>query len=328
MAYFSFNRLPLFSSDIVMDSGMNHSKEKDTIVLIHPFTAMWEAPTLFRCTKPLEEQIEYVRQHNIKKATVVAENIEFLRQCPSLEYLHIIPSDTVSTFDYSPLYDLPNVRYLICVTVFGDPKRVHTSIDYSRLPKLEFLSIEGKGHLNYQTPEHLKVLAMGPVQPAEDNLKNVIQSKDLQALILCQVKMSSLDGIENAPQLKRVDLSYNRKLTDISALAKVKDSLTYLDIETCGNIKDYSVLHELHNLECLRLGSNVVLPDLSFLKNMPKLKLLWFLGTSQDGDVSVCDNLPGVYFQNRRHYNRKSEQYKKACIAIEKTLDSDRFLRV
>ena len=111
MAYFSFNNLPLFSSDIVM-SKLDHSKEKDTIVLIHPFTAMWEAPILPRCTKPLEEQIEYIRQHNIKKAIVVAENIEFLRQCPSLEYLKIIPSDTVSTFDYSPLYDLPNINML------------------------------------------------------------------------------------------------------------------------------------------------------------------------------------------------------------------------
>ena len=87
---------------------------------------------------------------------------------------------------------------------------------------------------------------------------------------------------------------------------------------------DYSVLYELHNLECLRLESNVVLSDLSFLKNMPKMKLLCFLRISQDGDVSFCDDFSGVYFYNQRHYNRKSEQYKKACVAIEKTIDTKR----
>ena len=67
------------------------------------------------------------------------------------------------------------------------------------------------------------MLVTSPVQPAEDNLKNVIRSKDLKALILCKAKMNSLDGIENAPQLKSVNLFCNRKQADISALAKAKD---------------------------------------------------------------------------------------------------------
>lgn len=327
MPFFSFNQFPLFSSDIVF-FNIDHAEEKDAIVLVHPLTSMWLSPIVFRCTKPIEEQIDYIRENNIKKAFVVAEDISFLRQCPSLEYLQIIPSNTAKAFDYSPLYDLPNVRFLNCTTVFGERGEKHATIDYSRLPNLEYISVEEKGHLNYNSLKKLKVLSMGAKHPGRDELQGIFQSECLQAIILCQTRVCSLNGIENAPQIKRVSLSYNRKLTDISALEKVKDSLIYLDIEACGGIKDYSVLHKLHNLEYLSLGANIVLPDLSFLKGMPNLKVFWFLGNTQDGDVSMCDNIPKPYFRNHRHYNRNNEAYRKLPFPDDEALRTGAFLRV
>ena len=59
--------------------------------------------------------------------------------------------------------------------------------------------------------------------------------------------------------------NYNEDMIgeDISALASVASTLKYLDIQTCGKIKDFSVIESLENLEVLYLyGSNSV-PDLN-----------------------------------------------------------------
>lgn len=47
---------------------------------------------------------------------------------------------------------------------------------------------------------------------------------DLLSLDICQSKLHSLHGIENAKKLKNMVLSYNRSLEDISALSAVRDT--------------------------------------------------------------------------------------------------------
>ena len=108
-----------------------------------------------------------------------------------------------------------------------------------------------------------------------------------------------------------MELSYNRRLTDISALLEIKDSLIWLDIENCGKIKDFSVLSELHNIQLLRLQGSNVLPNLDFIKNMPNLKFLVLKMNVSDGDLSRCENIPYVVITNRKHFTHKSQNFSK-----------------
>ena len=92
---------------------------EDQIVVIDPPNVIWEAPVVPRSRKTLDEHIKYIRDNNIKKALVIAEDIAFLRQCPSLEELQVIPPYSAAAFDYSPLYDMPNLKKLNCKTIYG-----------------------------------------------------------------------------------------------------------------------------------------------------------------------------------------------------------------
>lgn len=58
----------------------------------------------------------------------------------------------------------------------------------------------------------------------------------------------------------------------------------------------------------LRLDGGQTLPDLSFLRNMPKLRIFTFSMTVEDGDLRPCLDVPYVYCSKiKRHYNLKGK---------------------
>ena len=283
----------------------------DYLVIINPPDVLWESPVVPRPRKTLEEHILYIQENQIKKALVIAEDISFLRQCPSLEYLRIIPPYSATTFDYSPLYDMPNLKQLNCQTIYGPKDSLSTDIDYSQISGLEQLHLCGKkGHHNLEAVQGLQTLSFAQGQPSSKTLTDL----DVTSLIdldLCQSPIRTLAGLENAKFLSKLGLSYCRQLEDISALSSISDSLTFLDIESCGKIRDFSVLAELHNLEHLRLYGSNSLPNLSFLQNMPKLKTFTFTMNVLDGDLNLCMNIPYASCRNKKHYNLKDSDLPK-----------------
>jgi len=287
-------------------------KTKDALVICNPYDALGFAPAYLRSTRSLEEHINYVQKNNIKKAMVVAENISFLRQCPSLEYLYIIPAFTAKEFDYSPLYDMPQIQWLQCDMLYGMDLEYCTHIDYSKIQGLESLFVCGsKGHENVKNVKGIKTLFLSEGQPAASNLEDAFEGSKLEKLSICQSPIRTLDGLEKAKKLRRLSLAHNRRLESISALTNVKDTLVSLDIESCGKIKDFSVLSELHNLENLRLIGTNVLPDLNFVQSMPNLNSIIFTMKVANGDISVCKGIEYVAFQERRHYSHKKSDFSK-----------------
>ena len=101
MKFFSFNQLPLFTEDFFFFNL--DSCDRDAIVIFNPMDAMIVSPVFLRSKKSLNEHIEYICNNDIKKAIIVADNIEFIKQCPSLEYIQIFPAISANEFDYSPL---------------------------------------------------------------------------------------------------------------------------------------------------------------------------------------------------------------------------------
>lgn len=287
-------------------------KERDAIVILNPSTVTWEAPLLARSRKSLAEHVQYIQEKQINKAVIVAENIEFVRQCPSLEYLWIIPAWEAEAFDYSPLYDLPNLHWLDCQMVYGPRDNRIANFDFSRLYAIETLHIRGKkGNQNLNKLHGLKDVSLSEGQPASKDLSDFLIMDDLMSLDICQSKLRSLHGIENAKKLKTMVLSYNRSLEDISALSAVRDTLTVLSIESCGKVRDFSVLNNLHKLEHLNLNGSNELPNLEFLRKMPNLKTFVFSMNVQDGDLTLCKSIPYASCKNKKHYNLKDKDLPK-----------------
>lgn len=304
---FTFNQLPLWTDDFFF-----FQPQGEELVICNPQTAVCHSPVFLRSRKTLEEHIQLVQDRKLKKATIVAEDIHFLVHCPSLEELSVIPSFDAHDFDFSPLYDMPNLHKLCCETSYGPYQDRVSDVDYSRIIGLTELSVSGpKGHKNVHLVKGLKSLYLGDKQPVGKTLVGAFDGTALEDLSCVSSTISTLEGIGDAKNLRKLLLAFNYRLRDISDLLSVKDSLTSLEIENCGKIKDFSVLAHLHKLEKLRLlGSNEI-ADFSFVQNMPNLQEFVCTMKSVSGDVSMCLPIPYVHIQNRRHYNYKDEDFQK-----------------
>lgn len=286
--------------------------EEGALVICNPMEAFCRAPTVLHSRKTLEEHIHLIQSRKLTKALVVAEDIGFLRQCPSLEAVWVVPSSTKRTFDFSPLYDLPNLRWLHCETVFGPKDSYWAEVDYSRLSNLETLQAVGpRGHKNIRMLKAVKSLSLAEGLPAGDSLEDLLPYGSLEELTICQAPIRSLSGLHHAVGLKHLGLICNRRLEDISQLSGVAGSLQSLTVDTCGKIKDFSVLSCLEKLDTLVLQGSNALPNLDFLKRMPNLQSFVCKMNVLNGDLSLCLSIPNVSIQNRKHYNYKNRDFSK-----------------
>lgn len=222
-----------------------------------------------------------INHYKIEKACVIAENIEFLLQCPSLKYLEIIPAKTVPD-----------------------------NFDYSKIKTLKSVCASGEGHLNLKnlfSVEHLELSYM-----KMSDLNDMECNKSLKRLDILKTGIKSLQNIDEFKQLQCLSLSYERRLKDMSCLVDVSASLRNLSIENCPQIEDFSFLDSLSNLEYLRLHGNNKIPDVEFLKRMPKLKTFMFSMEVEDGNLEPCLKVPYVWCgKGKKYYNLKDKDLPK-----------------
>lgn len=286
----------------------------DTILIRHPnnATADFKDPLskIANDIPSIEEYIEYINANKIERANIIANDISFLIKCPTLKYLGISPSDkSVEEFDYSPLYDMPEIKELSCQTKYGKNYAYTASVDYTKIRGLEFLRIgKSDGNLNFEKVQSLKTLVSREYHG--NDLYGLFSSPVLDTLEISVSKIKTLNGIQQSHRMQCLYLHYSYSLSDIDALYHAKDSLRSLCIENCAKIKDFSVLGELHNLERLILVGSNCLPNLNFIKALPKLSTFCFSFKVEDGDLSPCLSLPYVYCsKNYKHYNFKDKHF-------------------
>ena len=279
----------------------------NAIVIRNPTNCDCSSPKLAFSNKSLDEHIDYIKKHNIKKAVIIAEDISFITECQTLEMIKIIPAKTAqSMFNYSPLYKMKNISFLDCPTVDEcSGKKLSTVIDCSRIHGLRELWVRDEGMQNFYHLESLEILHILNRKKVL-NLEKISTNTNLTKLCCMFCGFHSLSGIENLHKLQCLELSYCRSLYDISGLSEISDVLLTLDIENCPKITDFSVLTTLENLEILSLFGTNELPNLSFLENTKKIKIFCFSINVGDGNLSPCLKLPYVYCKkNRKHYNLK-----------------------
>lgn len=282
----------------------------DAIVIKYPHNIPCFSPYKKGSLRSLQEQIDFINGCGIEKALIISDDISFITQCPGLKHLDIIPSDNSGDgFDYSPLYEMPLIKSLGCSVVYGFREEFSTSIDCSKIKGLEFIHINDPRMLNYSNINSLKDLGLSNYKGKD--LSEAFNSPILDTITVIQSKIKTLDGIEKSKRMQCVYLYYNRNLQDISALKKIGNTVKALRIENCPQIKDFSFLSDLEELEHLFLLGNNNLPSLSFLNNMKNLKTFILGMNVLDGDITPCMDLSYAYCRNRRHYNLKDEDLPK-----------------
>jgi len=283
----------------------------DAILIKNPEDSPCSCPVFPNSQMTLQDHIDFINKYHLEKAIIIAKDIDFITKCPSLKYIRIKPADNAgNNFDYSPLYRMPQIRSLSCATSYGDKFEFSTSLDYSRIKGLECVSVSGNGHDNYNSIEGMKTIRVSGYK-AHD-LTNMFSSTVLDSLMIIQSKIKTLDGLQKSQNMQCLYLYYNRGLSDISSLRKIKHTIKALKIENCPKIEDFSVLAELENIEFLDLRGSNSLPSLDFIKHMKNLKTLVFDVNILDGDLSPCKNLSFVHLlKNRKHYNLQDKDLPK-----------------
>ncbi len=289
----------------------------DAVVIRNPSNAV-NMYSLGISSHTLEEHISLIRQYNLKKAVIIADDISFLSRCPSLNWIWVQPSwSAPDGFDFSPLYQLPNLSFLRCETVYGKSEDKHGVLDYRKTAGLERVYINGEQEqLHFDELPSLCQLSASGVKHRK-TVNEFFSSPVLKHLDLSFCGIESLDGIEKSTNLEEINLEYNRKLHDISALSRVADTLKVLHILNCPKITDFSCLCSLTQLDVLDLHGNNLLPNLGFLQKMKNLKLFSFSMNVSDGNLDLCKTIPCVYSErNRKHYNLKDTDLPKDMAPI------------
>ncbi len=230
-------------------------------------------------------------------------DIEFLRRLPFLEGLSIL---TYHIPDLSPIESLHGLRGL------NDSSRGKRSkIDLANFPLLEEFASDWR-YLAGSLFTRRRLRRLGLWFYSGRDTDPFASLPALEDLALVSSQVCDLRGLSGLSKLRRLALHDLRKLESLEGI----ESLTHLeelDIGTCRRLADIAPVAALHGLRFLNVDNCGDVASLEPIRGLRNLRhLFWGTTNILDGDLSVLDELPErdmTGFQNRRHYNRRCEQY-------------------
>ncbi|TVY04208.1 hypothetical protein [Cohnella terricola] len=257
----------------------------------------------------IDDYVNYINQNDIRSiyfnsGYYYLDNVDCLKRVQNIETINI--GAAISNFD-----GLYRSSESVKVLLLGD---ITGPIDLLRMKCVEEMAIDvNKYVLNLEKCKQLKELRIWKYK--KNNLEELSGLTNLNSMAITQSSLVTLDGCNRLNNLKQVELNYMSKLEDVNQLTELADTLKVLRIESCKKI-NFDFLHRLKNLEKLSLIDSGSIPNLSFVKNLPKLKFLVFSKTNViDGDLSYCEGIEYVAFDNKKHYSHKSKDIdQKICL--------------
>ncbi|MCF6351213.1 MAG: hypothetical protein L3J23_09350 [Flavobacteriaceae bacterium] len=179
-------------------------------------------------------------------------------------------------------------------------------IDFSKVAKLNFLGITYEKkylkNLNYQTEVENLVVS----DYTGKDLKALSFFKNIKYLRVVGSKLKNLNGIEHFSNLKALEISTSRSLTDISEITALQ-KLKFLEFDICWKMQDFSPIVALKELEVLKLMDCKNLASIKFVKELPKLRQLYTLGTTiiNDFDTTPAKDIPVFFGSQYIKYNKE-----------------------
>lgn len=243
--------------------------------------------------------IEYINKNNINKVIIDIgksniESLDFLMNIPYIQFLQIR-----GNIDYSPLYKLQHLKLL---SISGS-----NEIYVDKINGLESFSTAYPNNVKgVDAAKSLKSLKLvGFYSPGNfKNLNFLTRLNNLDTLILGNINISNLEGIQYLINLKVLILENMKKLENISHLSYLSNSLKNLRIESCNKIKDFDVIKYLQVLEFLSIDRVRLVPNLDFVSSLNNLKS--FVSNSSnfiDGNLTNLLNVNHVVvYPMRNHY--------------------------
>lgn len=233
------------------------------------------------------------------------EDVDFLVRLPDLQRLAIV--------DHRPsLRNIEGVHHLRSLRCLSVDTCCNTPLRFDNFVELESCWFEWRpGSESVFQCQTLKRLGVNKY--LGKSFAPFSQLPLLQSLKILGAPITSLDGIANLPDLRRLSLGLLRQLTHLADLAGASQ-LEELEIRSCRRI---GAIEEVANLTDLRVLIVADCGDIASLRPVGGLinleGLLFYESTNiADGDLSPIESLPRLRvlsFQNRRHYSHRREQF-------------------
>lgn len=260
------------------DIGINvraDIKEHGQVTVLDDLSDMLNLHMVILCNQNISD-LSPLEGLSITKLALHGNNISDvspLSSCPMLERL-VLSSNPLS--DLSPLSDHKKLFHInVGATNITDLN------DIAKMPSVRELDIFDCHYLNDISPIEMKKMTFLYIRPADPEAVKIIsrittlirlniwsteslgspqtfsELKDLSYLLMDGCGLTSLDGIENFPKLKELQVR-NNSINDFSLISGHK-GITYLSL-THNPVKDWSFLSELEQLNTIFCDS-VQAPD-------------------------------------------------------------------
>ena len=196
----------------------------------------------------LEEGLKYVKQHSIKDVCVWQGlensrhiiNFDFLQDLEFIETFHWIVKLSKKS-DINGLYSLSKLKNFRWVA------DNHFNLDFSRLITIESMNLKyHDGLINLEELINLRELYIGSVKT--ENLKFLPAVESLELLRITNGKFTSLEGLENCKNLKKLDLRRCFNLVYANSTLQKLDQLESVTLDSCKK----------HDIDVEALRSQVV----------------------------------------------------------------------
>ncbi|MGS4346445.1 hypothetical protein ACKUSY_12795 [Myroides odoratus] len=200
------------------------------------------------------------------------------------------------------LYQLKNLKTLN-IHFYSDIKAF---VDFKRIALLDSLSMNWYPkyfkNIEYQS-NSLKHLNISDLLDAD--LTMLESLAHLETFRTVGGKLRCLNGIERWSKLKKLEISAHRSLSNIDSLSNLQ-KLKYLEINTCWKLQDFSPIGQLSELEVLKIIDCKNLVSIQFVRQMPKLRQLYTLGTTviNDYDTTPAEHVPIFFGSFDKRYNK------------------------
>jgi hypothetical protein len=117
--------------------------------------------------------------------------------------------------------------------------------------------------------------------------------------------LASVEFLDAFHALRKFEVSYAKKLTNLDGLSYVASTLEELELGHLPKISRYEhILAGMKLLKKLRLSKCPPLADLKFVQALPKLEFFSFVDTNVlSGDITPCMGLKYVGFLDKKNFN-------------------------
>ena len=232
-------------------------------------------------------------------------DLELLAELPQLRSLIITDLQIPSV---EPIHFLHDLRLLKVMTY------CKTEIRFSAFPRLEECVLEWRPKATSLFDcTTLKSLFVNNYKG--QNTDSFGRLTNLESLAILNAPIKDLTGLTALRKLRSLRLGNLRTLTSLAGIQELTN-LEELTIHTCRKIYSIDELGYLCKLRKLVLNNDGDIESFKPLARLTGLELVVFCESTNvmDGDLSALltqKKLPGVSFQNRKHYSHRREEFER-----------------